>query len=362
MKHAIMKNRTAMIALAALFAAMMLSALAGAQNFATVQGKVLDDDSKPLPGAVVELVGKETGRKYSLPTNKKGEFSSIGVTPGIYDVTLMKDGTKLWQSMNYQVSTAKPDGINAIDFDLHKLRAELRAAGKATMSAAEVKAHEQVQQENMKIKTLNDYLARAKAASDATPPDFDTAIKILTEATNTDGTKDLLWFKLGDAYLGAKKWADAITNYDKAIALKPTGPYYNNLGQAYGKSGHTAEAIKAYNDAAAIDPTMAGQYYFNLGAVLTNAVKTEEANVAFDKAIAADPAKAEAYYWKGINLLSKATTKGDKMVAFPGTAEAFNKYLELKPDGQLAQQAKDLLATLGAPVQTSYGKMKTKKK
>ena len=362
MKHAIMKNRVATIAVAAILAVMLASIPAAAQNFATVQGKVLDDDGKPMAGATVELVGKETGRKYVLPTNKRGEFSSIGVTPGIYNITLMKDGAKVWESTGYTVSTGKPDGINLVEFNLQKLRAEARAAGKATMSTAEVKAREQVQQENMKIKTLNDYLARAKAATDATPPNWDQAIAILTEATNTDGTKDLLWFKLGDAYLGAKKWSDAITDYNKAIAIKPAGAYYNNLGQAYGKSGHTAEAIKAYNDAAAIDPTAAGQYYFNLGAVLTNAGKADDANVAFDKAIVADPAKAEAYYWKGVNLLSKATLKGDKMVAVPGTAEALNKYIELKPDGQFAQPAKDLLASIGSTVQTSYGKARTKKK
>jgi lipoprotein NlpI len=80
---------------------------------------------------------------------------------------------------------------------------------------------------------------------------------------------------------------------------------------------------------------------------------------AFKKPIAADPNKADSYYWLGVNMLGKATLKGDKMVAPDGTAEAFNKYLELQPTGQFAQPAKDMLASIGAAVQTSYG---TKKK
>ena len=49
--------------------------------------------------------------------------------------------------------------------------------------------------------------------------------------------------------------------------------------------------------------------------------------------IAADPTKALAYYWKGINLIGKATVgKDNKMTAPDGTAEAFQKYLELDPE------------------------------
>jgi tetratricopeptide (TPR) repeat protein len=121
------------------------------------------------------------------------------------------------------------------------------------------------------------------------------------------------------------------------------------------------EAVAEYNTAAQVDPTRAGMYYFNLGAVLTNAGKVDEANAAFDKALAAEPNKAEAYYWKGVNLLAKATIgKDNKMVAPPGTAENLNKYLEMQPQGQFAAPAKELLATIGAEVDTTYKKKKGK--
>ena len=64
---------------------------------------------------------------------------------------------------------------------------------------------------------------------------------------------------------------------------------------------------------------------------MTNAGKVDDAIAAFDKCIAADPNKADAYYQKGVNMIGKATLQGDKMVAPPGTAEAFKNTSNLRP-------------------------------
>jgi tetratricopeptide (TPR) repeat protein len=140
------------------------------------------------------------------------------------------------------------------------------------------------------------------------------------------------------------------------------GAYYNNLAEVYAKSGKTDDAVKAYQQAAQVNPANAAQYTFNEGAVLTNAGKVDDAIQAFDKVIAADPNKADAYYWKGVNMIGKATLKGDKMVAPEGTADAFNKYLELDPNGKYADPAKQMLASIGANVETTFGKKKASKK
>ena len=46
------------------------------------------------------------------------------------------------------------------------------------------------------------------------------------------------------------------------------------------------------------------------------------------------------------------------MVSPPGTEEAFNKYLELDPTGPFADASKQMLASMGATIETSYGKKK----
>jgi tetratricopeptide (TPR) repeat protein len=202
-----------------------------------------------------------------------------------------------------------------------------------------------------------------------------------------DPSRDLIWFKLGDYYrLSATKQTDpaekqkrldsAVTSYQKAVeikkgivndkdpnAAKNLAAYYNNLADAYYKDKKVDEAVKTYEIAAQVDPSSVAQSYFNIGAVLTNSGRPDDANAAFDKCIAADPNRAEAYYQKGLNLLGKATLQGDKTIAPPGTAEAFQKYLELAPTGPNADSAKALLASIGSTVETSFGtKKKTTKK
>jgi hypothetical protein len=50
------------------------------------------------------------------------------------------------------------------------------------------------------------------------------------------------------------------------------------------------------------------------------------------------------------------------MVAPDGTAEAFQKYLELAPTGNYAEPAKQMLTSIGATVETQFGKKKATKK
>jgi tetratricopeptide (TPR) repeat protein len=165
-----------------------------------------------------------------------------------------------------------------------------------------------------------------------------------------------------EAYQKALQLKLAANNAKDPNATKTIAAYYNNLAEAYSKAGKTDDAVKTYQQAAEADPTGAAQFYFNMGAVLTNAGKADQAIEAFDKCIAADPNKADAYYQKGVNLIGKATLQGSKTIAPPGTAEAFQKYLQLQPTGPYADVAKQMLATIGAPVETSFGSKKKSSK
>jgi tetratricopeptide (TPR) repeat protein len=350
-----------------------------AQSTGSVKGVCRDAEGKPITAGTVEWMSMETGRKYTLKVNKKGEYFSLGITPGKYKVTLFDpEGKQIFYMTGITV------GLDELDQDIDlKKEAAAQAAGQG-MTPEQLKAQQEAQakaqKENMTVKTLNEKLLAAKTASDA--GDFDSAIATLTEATSVDANRDLLWFKLGDAYRMSapkqtdpaektKRYAQAAESYQKAIDLKTANPdpkdaeanqklaaYYNNLAEADAKSNKVDDAVTSYNKAAQLDPARAGQYNFNIGAVLTNAGKVDDAIVAFDKVIAVDPTKADAYYWKGVNMIGKATLKGDKMVAPEGTAEAFNKYLELAPTGNYAQPAKDMLASIGASVETGFNKKK----
>jgi tetratricopeptide (TPR) repeat protein len=357
----------------------LFAPLAFAQTMGSVKGTCKDVEGKPITQAEVEWTGTETGHKYTLKTNNKGEYFSLGISPGKYNVKLSKDGKELWHVNGVTVTVDE----TPLDFDLSKeIKSAAQAQGMTPEQAAKAKeALAKAETEKKTIGTLNEKLNAAKAASDA--GDFETAIATLNEANQIDNTRDLIWFKLGDAYrLSGPKQTDpaerqkryemAVADFQKAIDLRSTSEqaqkdpdnnkkmaaFYNNLADAYYKSHKIDEAVATYNKALQLDPAGAAGYWYNIGAVLTNAGRVDDAIAAFDKVIAADPAKADAYYQKGVNLLGKATLNGDKMVAPDGTAEAFQKYLELAPNGAFAQSAKDLLASIGATVETGFGSKK----
>jgi tetratricopeptide (TPR) repeat protein len=378
-----MKQRLLMVMLVAAVAAALCVPPVFAQATGTVKGVCKDASGTPIVGANLEWANLDNGRKYTLKTNKKGEYFSLGIEPGKYKVTLSQDGKQL------DFVNGFPVGLDeaTLDFDLKKSQVE--AAAQKGISAEQLKQMQEQQakaaKETTTVKALNEKLAVANQAMQT--GDYDTAISALNEATQADATRDLLWARLGDAYLSsapkvtdstekAKRFGEAVTDYQKAIDLKKkameTGAkpddakilaaYYNNLGQAEARTGQVDEAVKSYDLAAQTNPAGAAQYYYNQGAVLTNNGKVDEANTAFDKSIAADPTKADAYYQKGVNLINKATTdKTGKVIPAPGTAEALNKYLELQPTGQFADGAKGMLQYIGSSIETSYGKKSTKK-
>jgi tetratricopeptide (TPR) repeat protein len=360
------------------------------QASGTVKGVCKDAQANPIVGGIVVYANQDNGQKYMLKCNKKGEYFSLGLTPGTYNVTLYKNADdakankELYHFNHFQV----PAEETTLDFDLQK--EQQRQAQGQGLTPEQLKQRQEQEQkvakENMTIKQLNDKIVAASTASKA--GDFDQAISILTEANQIDATHDVLWAQLADAYRNSalkqtdpaektRRLQEAVTDYQKAIDLKQKAvdastkkdpqdaerlaSYYNNLGEAEGKAGKPDDAIKAYNQAAQLNPQGAAGYYYNEGAVLTNAGKADDAITAFDKSIAADPTRADAYYQKGVNMIGKATLQGDKMVAPPGTAEAFQKYLELAPTGPYADVAKQMLTSIGASVETGFGKKKGKK-
>jgi hypothetical protein len=57
--------------------------------------------------------------------------------------------------------------------------------------------------------------------------------------------------------------------------------------------------------------------------------------------------------------MGQATTdKSGKFIAPEGTEQAFNKYLELAPDGPNAEPAKQMIESIGGKVAQGYRKKK----
>ena len=370
-------------------------ALSRAQQTGSIHGHVTNPAGAAVNKGEVKLTqdraADEKQRKYlyTFELDANGDYKGSGITPGNYVIIVFQEG----RSVDYQdnVNVAANDD-KVVNFDMSRAEYINKMTPEEKKQLEEYKKKNvEVTQANAKIANLNTLLTQARA--DTKAGNYDAAAKSMTDATAAKPDEAILWVALGDAQLGqadtaakaakaagkpasdpeiVQKYNDAAASYKKAIdanaaSKKPNvetaAAAENQLGQVYAKAGNGKDASDAYEAAAKADPTKAGMYYFNEAATLYNAGKLDEAGAAADKAIAADPNRADAYYIKAQALIPKATVdpKTQKIVAPPGCVEAYQKYLELAPEGPRAEEVKGILTGIGAEVKSSY-KATTKKK
>ena len=160
----------------------------------------------------------------------------------------------------------------------------------------------------------------------------------------------------------------AIRDFQKAIELKPAqAAYYNSLGNVMARAGKIPEAQQAYQKSAELDPANAAMAYQNLGIVLFQAGRAKEAVDPLRKASELDPKKAQVWYLLGAALVGSMEFKkeGDTMVPVlqPGTVEAYQKCIELDPNGSYGTQAKaglEQLTAMGLGISTKVKSAKKK--
>src|SRR5579863_5659960 len=110
-----MKQYFVMLALLTVVAGLCASP-AFAQDTGSVKGVCKDVEGKPIAQAEVEWLGTETGHKYTIKTNNKGEYFSLGIAPGKYNVTLRKDGKEIYHISGVTVGMDE----STLDFDMKK--------------------------------------------------------------------------------------------------------------------------------------------------------------------------------------------------------------------------------------------------
>jgi len=150
---------------------------------------------------------------------------------------------------------------------------------------------------------------------------------------------------LGLAYSGVEQYQDAITMLQQAAVLKPAAGTYMELGTDFAQVGKTPEAAAACDKILTVDPAannMQAGCYKNVAIVLTNKGKLADAIAPLQKATQLNPQDALAWKLLGDALTNTITTKseGGKMVyVIPaGTVEAYQRYLQLEPNGPYAGQ------------------------
>ncbi|KAF1074358.1 tetratricopeptide repeat protein [Halodesulfovibrio sp. MK-HDV] len=98
------------------------------------------------------------------------------------------------------------------------------------------------------------------------------------------------WQQLGNAYYDANRPENAITAYNKALALDDSSAdVWTDLGTMYRRAGQYQKAIESYNNALKIDPIHANAL-FNKGVVYVHDLKQKEKGiVAWEELLASNP-------------------------------------------------------------------------
>lgn len=355
----------------------LLLSVAGHAQTTSLEGEVKGEDGKGLKDAVIKIERLDIKGSYKTKTDKKGHYIHAGLPIGNYKITCEVDGKDVDNVNNVRTRLGDPTPIN---FNLAEMKQKQAAMAKmaesgqlskevergltAEQKAALEKQNKERTAQLQKNKALNDAFNAGRVAMES--KQWDVAIEQLTKAGEMDANQHVVWANLADAYAGAAAtktgqeqsdlYTKGIDAFQKAIALKPDdAAYLNNYGLMLARAKKVKEAEEQLTKAAQLDPPNAGKYYYNLGAVLQNTGQYDAAIAAFKKATEADPNHAEAQYWYATALSSKITMGADgKVQAPPEMRSALEKYLALKPDGQFAQPAKELLTTIGGQISTTY--------
>jgi tetratricopeptide (TPR) repeat protein len=287
-------------------ACLVLAVEARAQGSGTARGKILDDKGQAVEGAaiVIDYQGGVT-RKYNTKSNKKGEFTQVGLQPGIYRITATKEGYQ-GGYVEVRIQLGEPTYLPDI-----KLVSGAAARGPATGPEAD-KANAELRQ------MVKDAQALAAAGK------HDEAIAAFQAVlAQKIAAPEEVMFRIGQLQSEKKDWAAAEASYLKVLEMKPghSGATLElaNVYQSSGQKEKAAELMAKASEAGSGDANI----QYSTGVLHLNAGKQDEAAAAFKKALAIDPNHAESYYHLGTIALNQNN--------MPDAIANLEKYLSLNP-------------------------------
>jgi tetratricopeptide (TPR) repeat protein len=303
-------------------AVVLAYATGAAAQTGMVKGKVTDAQGNPVEGAKVSIIqkGSKTGRE--VKTNKKGEFVQLGVFPG-----------------NYTISAVKEDGKASVDMpvsigDNPDVLLQLSHTGPSPEAKAKADALQKI---------FDEGVAASKAGK------YDDAIAKFTEAAGMVPNCADCYYNIGVSNALKQDLPAAETAYKKALELKPDHcDALSNLANIYNMEKKLDLALETTTKAGQCGAGAAGaaagggggntNSLYNEGVILWNQGKYPEAKAKFEASAKADPNNAEAQYRLGMSDVNL----GD----MPGATAAFEAYLKAAPDGPHAAEVKNFLAAM----------------
>ena len=310
-------------ALAALIAALALPPEAAAYQFnATIRGKVVDEDDKPLAGVKITIttMAQDPSRPsepVELVTRADGEYYARNVSLG--------EQTFVYQLAGYETFE-----------DIRDLR-----AGPVRIDVTLRKA--EVPEELVRANVANEAYAAAADAFNA--GNYAAGLSRALEAREAledvpDSAEALgyVYALLGAVYSRQRMFEEAIEAFERRLELQPAeAAAHLELAQALADSGDEESAAAHFEAALALDPDNAMTRY-NVGVTMVNAGNVEAGIVHIERAIELQPVYPLAY--KGLGYAYAGIEQYQKAI------DAFEKYLEQSPEAADAAEIRDFIALL----------------
>jgi tetratricopeptide (TPR) repeat protein len=365
------------------------------EKMGKIHGRVINPTGQPQGGGTVSLsTDGGVTTKYNFPVSATGDYSgeaNAGTYMLIYrdpttpegkmvdsirgikivagqdlaqddDMSRQEFIDKMTPEEKKQLEELKKTNADALKANvlINQLNADLKLVGldKKDIDNAGATAQQELGPKASKA----DLAAKVDELKTAKYTDIES---LMTKDTGLKPDEPLLWNNLAYGQAGLKKYDDAIASYKKALDMetaskKPRGPVIGvadaGLGEIYARTGKVPEANAAFDAAAKADPAQAPLYLRNEAVIFYQENNNAAEAAAADEAIKIDPNQPILYYIKGQGLIANAQVdpKTNRYILPPDCTAAYQKYLELAPNGPYAVEVAGILQQAGEPIPSAY--------
>lgn len=281
-----------------------------------LQGKVLDQQGKPVTGALVTLhpAGTKEG-PAPLHTNGDGFWAILGLASGQWQVSITKDGFLTSQG-SVHVPNSGP--VPNVVIKLKPIPKEMK---ERAATAAAVKTIDQ----GNELMKKGDYAGARKLYEEG-----------LTHLQ--DKQKPIVLRGIAQTYFRENNVDEAVATLKRALAIVPKDPATLQLMASLLVSANREDEAKQYLDQIPAGSAIDADTVFNVGIKLYNEKKYDQAQSEFSRVVSAQPDNPDAYYYRGLCYLAQ----GNSAKAKPD----LEKYLQLAPTGSHAEEVKEFLKSL----------------
>jgi tetratricopeptide (TPR) repeat protein len=361
---------------------------------AQVSGRILDHQAKPLANAQVVYtnVGQYTtggsmtdyglqkgqitdsagtGRVYKTKTDKRGEFTIIGVSYGIYQVEITDpQGSRVYSGKKLVGDNTDKDVSNTLNIDLSTAPPPgMSPAGGSNLGGGK-KTKEQlalVRQENANVAKLNRLIGELHNA--LAVQNWNEAMELLRQLLALDPNRWEFYQNLGTIQSNMARYEEAAQTYAKGVeiaqktlvnapdqvqARADISDMMISEGDAYLRFNKVDEALALYSKATALAPNPAMAYYHLCNAQADQGRATEAIEVC-RQAIAADPTQLDFYQVLG-RTQEHAGQPEAALETYAKGIELGRKDIAAKPDATLTKNVLGQILTAQGNLFASAGK------